>query len=208
MEKAYQYLKVNILNGQLRPSQKVIETELSEQIGVSRNTIKKALLKLEQENLITMEKNKGAYVTSFTLQQVLNYLEIREELEVLVAKHALVNIGPNIEHLHKYLLNMKVFVKESKLDEYSKMNKAFHQIIYDASNKPEAVDMITVIKTQLQRHDFRTILVPGRIQSSLEEHQNIYEALKNKDEAMLEKNLRLHLSQIRDTINQNYNLFV
>ncbi|XCS10773.1 GntR family transcriptional regulator [Aeribacillus pallidus] len=87
MDIAYEYIKERIMNGAFLPSQKLNESELSNQIGVSRNTVKKALFKLEQECLVDMEENKGATVKSFTVKEVVNYFEIRELLESCGCTH-------------------------------------------------------------------------------------------------------------------------
>ncbi|PKC51908.1 hypothetical protein RhiirA1_482691, partial [Rhizophagus irregularis] len=68
------------------------EIDLSKEIGVSRNTIKKVLLKLEKEHLVVTEDNKGATVKAYTLEEVINYFEIREVLEALIIDSAIKNI--------------------------------------------------------------------------------------------------------------------
>lgn len=64
-EIAYEFIKERILEGIYQPSQKLIENDLSLEIGVSRNTVKKALLKLEQENLVVLEKIRAQRLNPF-----------------------------------------------------------------------------------------------------------------------------------------------
>lgn len=202
---AYMYLKQRILDGRLKPSQKLTETELSEVIGVSRNTLKKALLKLEQENLVKIENNKGATIKSFTLEEVLNYLEIREELEGLVARSAAQHITDlGLLDMKNILKEMDVHLKNHKFDEYSNLNRKFHEVIYKASKNPQAVEVITTIKTQLIRFHFRTILVPGRNDESFSEHKQILEALKSHDQQCTERALKSHIANVRRTTRENY----
>lgn len=209
MENAYQFIKVRILDGTYKPSQKVTETELSEVVGVSRNTIKKALLKLEQENLINIESNKGAFIKSFTLEEVINYLEIREVLEGLVARTAAESISETELIKMKEILDMMSdHLENNRYDEYSSLNKEFHNVIYQASKNTQAVDMISIIKNQLLRHHFRTILVPGRNLSSFEEHQNIYMAFKARDRENAEKYIRIHIANVRKTVEENFTYLI
>ncbi|GAA4725944.1 GntR family transcriptional regulator [Brevibacillus fulvus] len=209
MENAYQFIKERILDGSYKPSQKITEVELSEAIGVSRNTIKKALLKLEQENLVEIENNKGAYIKSFTLEEILNYLEIREVLEGLVARTAAKNISESeLETLEAILQQMEAHLQQNRFDEYSNLNKEFHQIIYQASKNQQAVEIINVIRTQLSRYHFRTILIPGRNEHSFREHTKIYQALKVRDEKLAEETVMHHIANVRTTINDNYSFLV
>nr|WP_250629299.1 GntR family transcriptional regulator [Bacillus subtilis] len=202
---AYDYIKQRILDGTFYPSQKLIENDLAETIQVSRNTLKKAFLKLEQENLVKIEKNKGATIKSFSLDEIINYLEIREVIEGLVARTAARNItDSDLATLEEILENMQEHIQTKQFDEYSKCNKVFHDVIYNASKNVQAVEMIKVIKTQLQRVHFKTILVPGRTEESLREHTQILEAFKKRDEQEVEEAVKFHISQIRNTIKKNY----
>ncbi|MED4599251.1 GntR family transcriptional regulator [Paenibacillus validus] len=205
METAYVYIKERILNNTYKPSQKLTEIQLADEIGVSRNTIKKALLKLEQENLVEMEENKGATIKSFTLEEILNYLEIREALEVLTIKSAIHQMSDaDIKELGQILKDMEIQVQNGNFTQYSALNKQFHNIIYKSSKNIQSVELINLIKTQLSRVDIRSVLVPGRNQQSLEEHTRIFQALKNRDEKEAEEAMRAHISNVRRTIRDNH----
>ena len=204
-ETAYLYIKNKILDGTYKPTQKLTEIQLAEMIGASRNTVKNALLKLQQENLVTIEENKGATIKSFTLEEVSNYLEIREVLEGLVAKSAAINISDTaLEELGNIFKEMVDHSTHNRFEEYSKMNQQFHKIIYSAAQNIQAVELITMIKTQLSRYQFRTTLVPGRNQASLKEHGKIYEALQRHDVSLTETAIKNHVAEVRRTIEQNY----
>lgn len=208
-EVAYQFIKQKIMDGIYRPSQKLTESELSEVIGVSRNTVKKALLKLEQENLVTLEENKGATIKSFSLDEIINYLEIREVLEGLIAKTAALHISEDkILQLEETLEKMDQYLTQNKLDDYSKCNHQFHNIIYEASTNQQAVEMVKKIKTQLQRLQIKTVLVPGRLQDSYKEHDKILNALRAKDGKWAEDAVKFHVSRVRQTIVDNYSFLI
>jgi DNA-binding GntR family transcriptional regulator len=205
VEIAYDYVKERILDGRYQPSQKLTEIQLSEEIGVSRNTVIKALLKLEQENLVTIEKNKGATIKSFSLSEILNYLEIRRVLEGLAIRSAVELIDEaSIKRLEAIVAQMRDCLSDHRFDEYSALNKQFHQILYDASANQQAVDMIRMIRTQLNRLHLKTILLPGRNDESYQEHSAIYQAVRNRDPDAAEAAIMLHVKKIRDIIEKNY----
>lgn len=209
MEIAYEYIKERILNGVFKPSQKLTENKLAEDINVSRSTVKKALMMLEKENLVTVEMNKGATIKSFTLEEMMNYLEMREVLEGLIGRKAALNIMDNdLVRLEELFSEMSTLIQENRFDEYSKKNRLFHQIIYQASNNPEAVKMINTIKTQLNRSYFRTILVPGRKDLSIKEHEAILKALQSRDPVKCEEAVKKHIMNIRELIQDNYTYLV
>ncbi|MBX5437327.1 MAG: GntR family transcriptional regulator [Alicyclobacillaceae bacterium] len=206
-EIAYEYLKQRILDGTFKPSQKLIEVDIAGTIGVSRNTLKKALLKLEQENLVTIEENKGATVKSFTLDEILNYLEIREVLEGLIARSAAGTVSEEgLAQLRQVLAQMAERLQEKRYDEYSRMNHVFHSVIYNECHNRQAVELVRTINTQLNRYHFRTILVPGRAEQSIAEHQEIYRSFERRDPELAEQQVKRHIAHVRQTIQTNYDI--
>src|SRR5690625_3049089 len=130
-EYTYQHIKEKITSGKLKPSQKLTEAYIPELCGVSRSTVKRALMMLEREILVEVEPNKGATIKSFTLEEIANYLEIREVLEGLVARSATENMSDSdIEKLQDIFDQMDVGLKEGHFDQYSILNRQFHRIIY------------------------------------------------------------------------------
>ena len=208
-EIAYEYIKERILEGTYHPSQKLIENDLALEIGVSRNTVMKALLKLEQENLVVLEKNKGATIKSFSLHEIINYLKIREVLEGLIGYSAAKKItDEDIGRLEQIVGEMREFVKQNNFDAYSGQNLKFHEVIYNASDNEQAVDMVKIIKQQLKRLQIKTLLVPGRNDRSLQEHTNILEALRERDPDKVERYLKEHVANVRSTIENNYSFLM
>ncbi len=207
-EIAYAYIKSRIQDGTFRPAQRLVEAQLVEDIGVSRNTIKKALMLLSREGLITIEDNKGATIRSLDLGEVIEYYEIRIALEKIVIQHAAKNITPSdLDEMAALLDRMKALSAQKDFDTYSECNRQFHNVIYRASQKPIIADIIQNIKTQLKRFQIKTMLVPGRADHSMEEHEAILNALRNHDAVAAEKMIITHVSHVVDTIVQYKNLF-
>lgn len=208
-EVAYEYIKERIISGHFRPAQRLVEAQLASDIKVSRNTVHKALLQLEQERLIVMETNKGATVLSLDVEEIQEYYEIRKALEVIVVTSATSLMSEAaLSKLGDILQKMEQVSQTQEYDEYSKCNVEFHNIIYEASNKPVAVDMIHMIKNQLIRFQFRTMMVPGRSDSSLHEHQELYQAIKNRDTEAAAKAISTHMNNVSKTIEKYKELFI
>lgn len=204
-EKTYQTIKNKILENIYQPSQRLIESQLAEELNVSRNIIRKVLVRLENEELIVLESNKGAYVKSLNFEEVLNLLEIRLLLEVLIAKSAVDHIGnEELVQLNNILIKMNECIKEDRFEDYSQNNKEFHDIIYNASRKPEAVAIVKRFKAQLVRHQFRTIIVAGRNADSIKEHTNIYNAFERRDKEEVAKAISTHIGNVSKTIKVYY----
>ena len=84
----YNKIKKKIETGEYSPAQSLPEAALAKEYNVSRNTIKKALLMLENDAYVTMDLNKGAKVRSYSKSEVLQFLELREVLEGFIIQKA------------------------------------------------------------------------------------------------------------------------
>ena len=84
----FENLREAILEGELKPGQRLMEVQLAEQLGVSRTPVREAIRKLELEGLVIMLPRKGAYVANMSLKDIIDVLEIRASLEGLAASLA------------------------------------------------------------------------------------------------------------------------
>ncbi|HVE48782.1 MAG TPA: GntR family transcriptional regulator [Casimicrobiaceae bacterium] len=85
---AYYYIEELIVTLKLAPGRAVSETELSELTGVGRTPIREALQRLARERLVTILPRRGIVVTEINVGSQLRLLEVRRELERLIARSA------------------------------------------------------------------------------------------------------------------------
>lgn len=208
-ERSYNIIKKRILDGTYKPSENLVEVNLAKEIGVSRNTIKKALLMLASEGLVDVSDNRGARVKALSVEDVVSYLQIREVLEGLICRlTAPVISDVELDKLNRILMEMKECKEQNNLTEYSKRNLEFHKTIYDACKNKQAVELTTSIRNLCRGYHVRTVLVPGRIDNSLNEHTGIFEALKARDPEGAEKLARLHIAHVRDVFVANHEFLI
>ena len=202
---AYQYIKDKIFDGTYKPSQKLIESQLAEMIGVSRNTIKKALLKLEQENLVDIEDNKGATIKSYSPAEIIHSLEILDALERLVFLSAVENVTEQeLSKMEQIVKKMEEIISQNKYEEYANLIMEFREIIYTLADNKQAVGLIHSIRNPLKRYQLRSMLFPGTKESSVKEHRKMVELMKKRDSVGLEKAVQEDLRIVRETFLQNY----
>lgn len=205
--KVYNSIKEKIITGKFSPSESLREQELSNEYGVSRNTIKKCLLMLEKEGLVTIELNKGAKVRSYSLDEVLDFLELRATLEGFIIRKAVPEFDEvSIKEMEETFKTMTKHYENNELVEYSAGNQKFHRIIYETCPNNIAVEVTTGLKNQMSKYNTKTILIPGRSSQSYNEHLAILEAIKNKDSELAESLMKQHIMNVRETFKKNYSL--
>jgi DNA-binding GntR family transcriptional regulator len=203
----YNKIKAQIEGGEYSPAQSLTEAALAQEHGVSRNTIKKALLMLENDGYVTMDLNKGAKVASYSKTEVLQFLELREMLEGFIIRLAVPAFkDAEIKKLGKLLDQMKAYKEAGELLKYSQCNQEFHKIIYAACPNQPAVEVTLRLKNQMKKYNSKTILIPGRSDHSLQEHTEIYEAIRDRDADRAETCIKKHIHNVRDVFDQYYAL--
>ena len=202
-------LRQRILDGVFRPSESLTEVSLAAELGVSRNTIKKALLKLENENLVVIEENKRTRVRWFTVEEVTQYLEVRELLEGFVIRQSAPFFGKaELAEMRAILLGMKKCLEAGDLLQYSQHNWRFHDVVYRLCPNRPAVEMIMGIKNLLKRYNIKAILIQGRGEDSLKEHSKILSALEKRKTEEAERLMRRHIANVRTVLGRHFELLV
>ncbi|HYL24900.1 MAG TPA: GntR family transcriptional regulator [Burkholderiales bacterium] len=133
-------LRGMILQGELPPGQRLAEIPLASRLGVSRTPIRRALAMLAQEGLVTESESRGYLVREFSLQEVLDAIDLRGVLEGhaarLVAERG-ASRGLIRELTHCLERGDALFRKQElgRGDElrYAEMNERFHKLIADAA---------------------------------------------------------------------------
>jgi DNA-binding GntR family transcriptional regulator len=205
----HQEIRQRILDGVFRPSESLTEVTLAAELGVSRNTVRKALLKLESEKLVVIEENKRARVRWFSMEEIVQSLEVRELLEGLVIRQSVPFLGDaELKEMRAILSEMKKCLDTRELLQYSQNNWRFHDVVYRVCPNRAAVEMTLTIKNQLKRYNIKTILIQGRGDDSLLEHGNILAALEKKNADSAEKLMRQHIANLRMVLQKNFDLLL
>ena len=193
----YSSLHEAIVAGELSPGERLIEEELAERLGCSRGAVREAILRLGHEGLVVRERNRGARVRRFTLDEAVEILEARAALESVAAGHAaLRRTEADAQELRSLVDEMGELQAAGELLAASERNAAMHRRILEISRHRTARDICGRLNSQMVRFQFRTVLVPGRSSRSLAEHERIVSAIEARDRAGAEHAMREHLTNV------------
>lgn len=92
---AYHQIRRWIVEGRLRPGERLVEQRLAEELELSRTPIREALRMLQSEGLVRFEPNRGARVRSLTIADIDDLYELRGRLEAMAAELAAVRATPD-----------------------------------------------------------------------------------------------------------------
>jgi len=96
---AYRRLREAIASGQFHPNERLVEASVATRLGVGRTAVRAALVRLDQEGLVTLEPNRGARVRLISDREALEIEEVRATLEAMLARRAATRVTPaNLRH--------------------------------------------------------------------------------------------------------------
>jgi DNA-binding GntR family transcriptional regulator len=197
----YQRLRNEIVSGGFYPNERLVEADLALRLGAGRTAIRAALVRLDQEGLVTREPNRGARVRLVSDREALEIEEVRVILEQLIVRHAAERVtATDLRELRRSIVRMRERLAKGDPMGYSELNAEFHQRIWAIADHGTAGRLLANLKSQSIRFQYRTILRPGRTSSSLHEHEVIVEALASRDPDAVEAAMRQHLRHVVETL--------
>ncbi|WP_042277262.1 GntR family transcriptional regulator [[Clostridium] dakarense] len=192
----FENLREAILEGKLKPGQRLMEVQLAEQLGVSRTPVREAIRKLELEGLVVMLPRKGAYVANMSLKDIIDVLEIRASLEGLAASLAAERINPDdIKKLEKISKEFEELTIASDVDTLLKKDVEFHECIFKATNNKKLHQLINSLWEQVYRFRVTYISDYDSSLSIVNEHKLILDAIKKGDNELAKKYAREHIEK-------------
>ncbi len=181
-ELVFESLREAIINGTLKPGERLMEVQLAEDMGVSRTPVREAIRKLELEGFVVMVPRKGAYVAGISLKDIADVFEIRAALEGLAAGLAAERITEDeLEELERHLVRVNESTENNDLPALVELDTSFHDILYKASRNDRLVQIINNLREQIQRFRTASLAVPGRMKDTLLEHKEIVEAISERN---------------------------
>jgi DNA-binding GntR family transcriptional regulator len=195
--RAYAALRQSILSGDVAPGQRLVEEELAGTLGVTRQSLRAALLDLTAEGLVERIPNRGARVRVVSTEEAVAITECRMALEALCAAKAAERITDDeAAQLRELGEALKRAVAEASPLKYSELNRELHRRVIAISGQQVAVGLLERLHGQLVRHQFQLALRPGRPEVSLGEHLALLRAVADRRPADADQAVRVHLASV------------
>ena len=194
-----------IVNGSMVPGQRLDEMVLAKKYGVSRTPVREAIRALIAIGLVQNTGKQGSQVAKLSISMLIEMFELMAVLEgmcaQLAARRATKNQLFEMQKTHELL--EKTFEKGTHKEFYI-VNLQFHDLLYNASHTQYLAEETLRLRRRLSPYRMRVTFQPGRMNSTLEEHNKILIAIK-KGESELAKNeaishLRLIGNDLEDFI--------
>jgi DNA-binding GntR family transcriptional regulator len=206
VDRIYQHLLEAIVRGDIAPNERLRESEISTELGISRGPLREALHRLESRRLVRKVPHVGAQVVGFDRQELIELYQIRENLESLACElaarnmtdEALAELGAVLTRHERYLEDQDgqfYIQQEGDLD--------FHFNIIQASGNRWLINLLCdELYQRVRMFRFQSAHRPGRPRQALEEHQRIFEALRQRDGELASLLMKRHIRSARNVLEQ------
>lgn len=205
-EQAFNLIKDDIISGQLATNEELPEKKLAEELGISRTPIREALKRLASEGLVVISDAKMAIVASFTSEDVLQFLEIRELLEVYNLETIVSSFDRALlEELQQNVDDQSKAITKDSYQEFIELDREFHLLLASGNPNPKLRDMIHTVNTKVNRA-FLVISNTLRLSAkeAYDEHKRILKALQSKNVEMAKREMSSHMKNIERRIQGYY----
>jgi GntR family transcriptional regulator, rspAB operon transcriptional repressor len=195
----YEELKSAIVDLRLAPGDPLREATLADQLGVSKTPIREALTRLEQEGLVETTSFKGAVVTGYSRQDLLEVYELRELLENAAARTAAESMADaDRDRLDRICRESRKLKKNHDAAGLAALISAFDDVLFEQVRNSRIRALIENLRAHLTRIGHLTAEIPGRIEASVDEHEKIVQAIAARDPELAERQMREHIRSVRD----------
>ncbi len=200
-EVVFDTLREAIINGTLRPGERLMEIQLAEELGVSRTPVREAIRKLELEGFVVMVPRKGAYVAGISLKDIADVFEVRAALEALAAGLAAERVtGDELEELERILVRKAKIIEDENLSLFVESDTKFHDALYRMSRNQRLIQILSNLQDEIQRFRAASLAYPGRMSEALEEHRKIVEAVAERNIAQAQKLAQEHIENAENSL--------
>ena len=140
-------IRGRILDGTLKPGERLVEDRLSAELGVSRVPVREALRGLSAEGLVRLLPRRGATVVEVTPADVAELVEVRALLEGLNARLAAQRHDPEIvAQLQDTLVRGNQAAKTGSAEELARLNAEFHDRLAEASRNSVLAEVMRSLR--------------------------------------------------------------
>jgi len=207
-ESAVQYLRTQIIIGELGPGRKLNEVRLSSLLGISRPPLREAFRILENEHLVVSIPRKSTYVTNLSVKDLKEVFQARVMIEcyavdLLKAKN--IRDLPELESALESTSGLAIPSYENKKEvlRYLETVIAFHRKLIESTGNLWVLRFYNSIHPSLTRYEFIYIYLPVRPDRYKNEHKDILTLIKGGSYEKAKELLQLHINSVVDILEKN-----
>lgn len=186
-----------ILMRRFTVGQRLVEADLTRDLGVSRSTVREALRILASNGVVELMPHKGAVIRSLTREDAASLLGVLEVLTGLAARLAAANIhlGDNASRFKAAAQKLVEAKTPEALNRVLDERATFYKVMFEIADSSELNRVLPQTRAHLFRAQFAQYLTTADLRAMVSEYRAITEAILEGDQAKAEGRTRRHLQK-------------
>ncbi len=199
-EEIKEYLIDSILRGEYQAGDRLVETRLAEQLGVSQAPVREALRDLEMMGFIESIPYQGTYVRAVSPAELRDIYTVRATLEALAGRLVAPKVTPELlQNLEALVEQMMEHARNGDAHEFARTNFAFHKTIAEAACNRMLLRLFDML--QFAYWTFASTFLTGFDLEHLgRRHYQVLDALRTRDPDTIAQTLQQHIEELRERL--------
>jgi DNA-binding GntR family transcriptional regulator len=205
VDHAYEIIWRQLMKGERGPGERLTDTELASQLGLSRTPVRQALHRLAQEELVRLDARRGFTVRAFTAQDVQEIYDVRGALEVLAVRLAAPHltadrIEAQLRRLHEVRAALESTQSRTASILHLQADLEFHNLIIHTSGNGRLIRALAALRSQQTLFQYWDVSYPQRNEAAGDEHERILLALTAGDTEQAAEHMAQHIHNAKARI--------
>jgi len=180
-----------------RPGQAISEQDIADRLGVSRQPVREAFIKLSEAGLLSIRPQRGSFVVKISVKQVFDARFVREALELAIVRRAVDEMpARDIDALRQNLQRQEEAAGERQHERFLELDEAFHRSIALGVGCDYAWRVVEEMKAQMDRVRYLSLPDATPLVRLIAQHEAIVDGIEARDAAQAEAAMRTHLREI------------
>ena len=186
-----------IVQLQLKPGNPLSEAEIARQLGVSRQPVREAFIKLAESGLVEVRPQRGTFVRLISVREVENARFLREAIEVAIVRKAVGEAkAEELIGMEDLIGRQRVTAAAGDTAGFLRLDEKFHQAIAASADCDDAWRVLEGLKAQMDRVRYLSLPEATPLETIIAQHIDIVDAIKARSAVDAEAAMRRHLSEI------------
>jgi DNA-binding GntR family transcriptional regulator len=204
-DRVYEHLRREIIGGSFAVGEALREIDISTKLGVSKTPVREAFVRLQKDRFVTLIPYRGAVVAGYSRRDMREIYEVRELLEGKCAARAAANASDeDSAALQRNIRASREALAHDRVDDVVGLFEEFDRLIYAQSDNKWITDLVDNVEGHQRRIGLLTVGIPGRLEHSLDEHEQICKAIVRRDAQESERLMRAHVASVMADQLQNF----
>ena len=193
-QQVHDWLHACVLRGDLLPGARLSETEIAAQVGLSRQPVREAFIRLAADGLAEVLPQRGTYIGRISMRAVRSARFIREAVEADLAREV-ARLRPDLGAMAAELDVQARADAAGDVPGFIQSDDRFHRAMAEAARQPGVWHDLERLKAQMNRMRHLSMRVFDR-SATIAQHRTILAALQAGDADAAEAAIRTHLRQM------------